>query len=49
MYNIYKLAASPLASNGFAANGCFRASPYDGIYIMMINSKLTVKKSANLV
>ena len=31
--NIYKLAASPLASSGFAAFGCFRALPYGGIYI----------------
>ena len=28
------LAASPLASSGFAAIGCFRASPYGGIYIL---------------
>ena len=43
---IYILAASPLASSGFAAIGCFRASPYGGIYIMKNYSKLTAKKSA---
>ena len=41
------LAASPLASSGFAAIGCFRASPYGGIYILKNYSKLTAKKSAN--
>ena len=30
-YYISILAASPLASSGFAAIGCFRASPYGGI------------------
>ena len=44
---IYILAASPLASSGFAAIGCFRASPYGGIYILKNFSKLTAKKSAN--
>merc|ERR1719391_822185 len=48
MHHLYKsLAASPLASSGFAAIGCFRASPYGGIYIMKNYSKLTAKKSAN--
>ena len=42
----YELAASPLASSGFAAIGCFRASPYGSIYILKNYSKLTVKKSA---
>ena len=37
------LAASPLASSGFAAIGCFRASPYWGIYILKNYSKLTKK------
>ena len=36
-------AASPLASSGFAAIGCFRASPYGGIYILKNYSKLTEK------
>ena len=36
-----------LASSGFAAIGCFRASPYGGIYILKNFSKLTAKKSAN--
>ena len=40
---IYILAASPLASSGFAAIGCFRASPYWGIYILKNYSKLTKK------
>ena len=43
---IYVLAVSPLASSGFAAIECFRASPYGGIYILKNNSKLTAKKSA---
>ena len=42
------IAASPLASSGFAAIGCFRASPHAGIYILKNYSKLTSKKSANL-
>ena len=42
-----ELAASPLASSGFAAIGCFRASPYGGIYILKNYSKLTAKKSVN--
>ena len=29
---MYILATLPLASSGFAAIGCFRASPYDGMY-----------------
>ena len=41
------LAAWPLASSGFAAIECFRASPYGGIYILKNYSKLTAKKSAN--
>ena len=45
---MYILAASKLASSGFAAIGCFRASPYDGIYIVKNYSKLNVKKSAKL-
>ena len=40
------LAASPLASSGFAAIGFFRDSPYDGIYILKNYSTLTAKKSA---
>ena len=40
---MYILAASPLAYSGFAAIGCFRALPYDGIYIMKDYSKLTAK------
>ena len=43
---IYILATSPLASSGFAAIRCFRASPYGGIYIMKNYSKLAAKKSA---
>ena len=39
------LAASPLASSGFAAIGCCRASPYGGTYIVKNYSKLTEKKS----
>ena len=39
--NICILAASPLASSGFAAIGCFRALPYDGIYVMRNHSKIT--------
>ena len=39
------LVALPLASSGFAAIGCFRASPYGGIYILKSYSKLTAKKS----
>ena len=31
---IYMIAALPLASSGFAAFGCFRASPYGDIYIL---------------
>ena len=46
MHTYILLAASPLASSGFAAIGCFRASPYGGIYIMKNYSKLTAKKSA---
>ena len=42
----YILAASPLASSGFAAIGCFKASPYGDIYILKNYSKLTAKKSA---
>ena len=42
--DLYILAASLLASSGFAAIGCFRASPYGGIYIMKNYSKLTTKK-----
>ena len=38
------LAALPLAFSGFAAIGCFRASPYGGI--LKNYSKLTAKKSA---
>ena len=41
------LAASPLASSSFAAIGCFRASPYGGIYIIKNYSKLTAIKSEN--
>ena len=44
---MYTLAALPLASSGFAAIGCFRASPYGGIYILKNYSKLTAKKPAN--
>ena len=40
------LAASPLASTGFAVIGYFRASPSGGIYILKNYSKLTAKKSA---
>ena len=40
---VYILAASPLASSGFAAIGCLRASPYGGIYILKKYSKLTAK------
>ena len=43
-----ELYASPLAFSGIAAIGCFRASPYDGIYIKKNYSKLNIKKSANL-
>ena len=39
----YILAALLLAFCGFAAIGCFRASPYDGIYILKNYSKLTAK------
>ena len=46
MENIFILATSPLAFSGFAAIGCFRASPYGGIYILKNYSKLTAKKSA---
>ena len=41
------LAASSLASSGFAAIGCFGAQPYSGIYILKNYSILTAKKSAN--
>ena len=41
--HINTLAASPLASSGFAAIGCFRASPYDGIYIMKNYLTLTAR------
>ena len=44
--NLIFISTSPLASNGFAAIGCFRASPYGRIYILMNYSKLTTKKSA---
>ena len=33
---IYTIAASPLASSGFAAIGCFRASPYGDIHIFKV-------------
>ena len=46
--HINTLAASPLASSGFAAIGCFRALPYDGIYIIKNYSKLTAKNISNL-
>ena len=42
---MYTLAALPLASSGFSAIGCFRASPYGGIYILKNYSKLTAKKN----
>ena len=46
IFFIYTLAASPLASSGFAAIGCFRALPYDDIYIIiLIYSKMSFKKS----
>ena len=38
---IHKLAAS--ASSGFAAIRCFKAFPYDGVYIMKNYSKLAAK------
>ena len=41
------LAASPLASSGFAAIGCFRASPSGDIYILKNYSKLTEKNPQN--
>ena len=41
---IYILAASPLASSGFAAIGCFRASPYGDIYILK-NFRKWLKKN----
>ena len=43
---MFSIAASPLASSGFVAIGCFRASPYGGIYILKNYSKWTAKKSA---
>ena len=46
LIHIQILAASPLASSGFAAIGCFRTSPYGGIYILKNYSKLTAKKPA---
>ena len=42
---IYILAESPLASSGFAAIVCYRASPYDGVYIMKNYTKLNAEKS----
>ena len=35
-----QLAASPLAFGGFTAIVCYRASPYDGIYIIKNYTKL---------
>ena len=49
MYTItlmFIIAASPLASSGFAAIVCYRAAPYDGIYIMKNYTKLNAEKSA---
>ena len=40
---------APLASSVFAAIGCFRALPYDGIYIMKNYSKLTKKNPRNFI
>ena len=45
---LYTAATSPLASSGFAAFGCFRASLYDGIYIFKDYMKFIAKESANL-
>ena len=44
-YYINLLAASPVASSGFAAIGCFS---YGGIYIMKNYSKLTAKKNPRI-
>ena len=48
MYNvcIYVLAISPLSSSGFAPIFCYRASAYDGVYIMKNYAKLNAGKSA---